>query len=271
MSRTSFRIPPPISRLAAAALCLVGIQAQAEHDADELAKQLANPVAALISVPFQFNHDDGYANNGHRTLLNIQPVIPMSIGVDWNLISRTILPVISQSHVVGNESQSGLGDITQSFFFSPRKPNDSGWILGAGPVLLLPTATEHALGTEKWGLGPTVVALKQNADGWTYGALVNHIWSVAGADDRSDISSTFLQPFLTKGIGQGRTIALNLESTYDWKASQWTVPVNLSYSKVTKWGDQLVSLQGGVRGYLERADGGPDWGLRFGLTFLFPR
>ena len=115
------------------------------------------------------------------------------------------------------------------------------------------------------------MALRQTSEGWTYGALVNHIWSFAGASDRSDISNTFLQPFLTKGIGQGQTIALNLESSYDWKASQWTVPMNLSYSKVTKFGDQLVSLQGGVRAYLERPDGGPDWGLRFAITLLFPR
>lgn len=252
-------------------LAPINAQAQEKHDADELAKQLANPVAALISVPIQFNYDDGFANDGHRTLLNIQPVIPMSISQDWNLISRTILPVVSQSNVVGNDSQSGLGDVTQSFFFSPKKPTESGWIWGVGPALLLPTATKDQLGTEKWGLGPTAVALKQTGDGWTYGALVNHIWSVAGNDDRSDVSNTFLQPFLTKGIGQGRTIALNLESTYDWKANHWTVPMNLSYSKVTKWGDQLVSLQGGVRYYIERPDGGPNWGLRAAITFLFPR
>lgn len=252
-------------------LVLSTAHAQGTHNADELAKQLSNPVAALISVPFQLNYDDGFANDGHRTTLNIQPVIPMSISQDWNLISRTILPVTSQSNVVGNDTQTGLGDTVQSFFFSPKQPTESGWILGAGPALLLPTATKDELGTEKWGLGPTAVALKQTGDGWTYGALVNHIWSVAGSDTRSDVSSTFLQPFITKGIGQGRTIAVNLESTYDWKREQWTVPMNIQYSKVMKWGDQMVSLQGGVRYYIERPDGGPDWGLRASMTFLFPR
>ena len=110
-----------------------------------------------------------------------------------------------QDDVFGNSgSQFGLGDVTPSFFFSPKEPVAGGWIVGAGPVFLLPTATDELLGGEKWGAGPTVLALRQTPAGWTYGALVNHIWSVAGDDDRSDISSTFLQPFLAK---QSRVVA----------------------------------------------------------------
>ena len=255
-------------------LCLAGLVHQAhaqDPDADALAKQLSNPVAALISVPFQLNYDTGYANDGERWLLNVQPVIPMPLTEKWNMISRTILPLESQHDIANSDSQSGLGDTVQSLFFSPKKPTSSGWILGAGPVFLLPTATDELLGQEQWGIGPTAVALKQTESGWTYGALVNHLWSVAGDDDRADVNATFLQPFLSKSLGKGRTLTLNTESTYDWEREQWTVPVNVMYSKVTKFGGQMVSLAGGVRGYAESPDGGPDWGLRFVITLLYPR
>ncbi|MES1263000.1 MAG: hypothetical protein ABUL69_01510 [Peristeroidobacter soli] len=242
-----------------------------EHDADALAKQLSNPVAALISVPFQFNYDTGYDNDGEKWLLNIQPVIPFSLNENWNLISRTILPVIDQKNVVNDDSQSGLGDTVQSFFFAPKKPIGGGWILGVGPALLLPTATDDLLGQDQWALGPTAVALKQTDTGWTYGALVNQLWSVSGGDGRPEVNAMFLQPFLTKALGQGRTLSFNLESTYDWTHEQWTIPLNVGYSKVSKLGAQLVSWQGGVRYYLEAPDGGPEWGLRFGFTLLFPK
>lgn len=251
--------------------CLPYAVVAQEADADALAKQLANPVASLISVPFQLNYDTGYDNDGDKVLLNMQPVIPISLNDSWNLISRTILPLVDQKNVVNDDSQSGLGDTVQSFFFSPKAPTASGWILGAGPAALLPTATDDLLGQKQWAVGPTAVALKQTEAGWTYGALVNQLWSVAGDDDRADVNAMFLQPFLTKALGQGRTIALNLESTYDWERKKWTVPLNLGYSKVSKLGKQLVSWQGGVRGYLEAPDGGPEWGLRFTFTLLFPK
>jgi hypothetical protein len=243
-----------------------------QASADALAKQLSNPVAALISVPLQLNWDDGYGrDDGERWTLNVQPVIPFDLGEDWNLISRTILPVIAQQDVIpGDDRQSGIGDVVQSLFLSPKAPV-SGWILGAGPVFLLPTATDDLLGAEQWGIGPTGVALKQTPDGWTYGALANHIWSVAGDDDRADVNATFLQPFVSKALGQGRTATVNLESSYDWESSQWTIPVNVMYSKVTRIGGQMVSIGGGVRVYLDAPDGGPDWGLRFIVTLLYPK
>lgn len=248
-----------------------GAPAGSAPNADELAKQLSNPVAALISVPLQLNYDEGYGpgGDGERWTLNVQPVVPISLNDDWNVISRTILPIIDQD--IGGSNASGIGDITQSLFFSPKKPTASGWILGVGPAFLLPTASEDELGTEQWAIGPTIVALKQTDDGWTYGALWNYLVSVAGDDDRADVNSTFIQPFLSKGLGKGRTATVNLESTYDFEGHAWNVPVNLMYSKVTKIGGQMVSFAGGARYYLETPAGGPDWGLRFVVTLLYPK
>jgi hypothetical protein len=252
---------------------LLGAAGARAQSADELAKQLSNPIASLTSVPFQLNHDfDLGPDDGSRTLLNIQPVIPISIDANWNMISRTILPVVSQDDAIPTGGgQSGIGDVLQSLFFSPKAPTARGWVWGVGPVLALPTASDDALGSEKWGAGPTAVALKQTAEGWTYGALVNHVTSFAGDDSRADVSSTFLQPFVAKAIGGGRTLTVNLESTYDWENEQWTVPVNFGYSKVTRIGDQLVSWAAGGRYYVEAPDSGPEWGVRFVLTLLYPK
>lgn len=239
--------------------------------ADELAKQLANPVASLISVPFQFNYDTNIGpKNADRVILNIQPVIPFSLNTDWNLISRTILPVTYLGSTAdGVDSAFGLGDTVQSLFFSPVKPV-GGWILGAGPVFLLPTATEDAFKSKQFGAGPTVVGLKQH-DGWTYGMLANHIWGVNNPDDREQVNSTFLQPFLVYTTPTAVSFALNTESTYDWNAEQWTVPLNLSVSKLTSIGNQKVQFQLGGRYYAEAPEGGPDWGIRFNVTLLFPK
>ncbi len=245
--------------------------ASAPDDEAELAKKLSNPVAALISVPLQNNFDfgGGPKGQGFRYTLNLQPVIPVSLSENWNMISRTILPFIEQNDIVGNSSQAGLGDITQSFFFSPKTPTSGGWILGAGPALLIPTATDDVLGTGKFGLGPTAILLKQT-DGWTYGALVNQIWSVAGNDDRENVSSTFLQPFLSYTTKTHTTFTLNSESSYDWQHSQWTVPVNVMVSQLVKIGKMPVQFGVGGKYFAEGPSGAPTWGIRFAVTFLFP-
>lgn len=245
----------------------------ATYDAEtDLAMQLVNPVASLISLPLQNNFDWGAGpdGDGFQYRLNIQPVIPFTLNDDWNLISRTILPYIYQENIFGTTSQSGLSDILQSLFFSPRRPAANGIIWGAGPVLLLPTATNNLLGTEKWGAGPTAVALRQ-ANGWTVGMLANHIWSYAGKNHRQDINATFLQPFLTYTTGTHTTFSLNVESSYDWKNSQWTVPVNTGVSQLLLIRGSPISFQFGVRYYATAPDNGPDWGLRFTVTLLWPR
>jgi hypothetical protein len=235
-----------------------------------LAKQLQNPVAALISVPFQNNVDFGIgANKVDRYLLNIQPVIPFSLNAQWNLISRTIAPIINLPSVApGVPSQFGLGDMTESLFLSPTA-SFHGIILGAGPIFLLPTATEKALGAGKFGIGPTVVALTQRK-GFTYGILANQLWSVAGGAGRPAVNATYLQPFLSYTWSTGTSLTVNTESTYDWTARQWTVPVNLLVSQVMKIGRQPVSLSLGGREYAVRPSGGADWGIRFVVTCLFP-
>lgn len=240
---------------------------------EELAKKLQNPVAALISVPFQLNYDQniGPEDDGYRWTLNIQPVIPFSLSDGWNLISRTILPVIQQDDIFpGAGDQTGIGDVVQSLFLSPAAPW-SGWIWGAGPVFLLPTGSDELLSADKWGAGPTAVALRQQGP-WTYGALANHIWSFAGDGDRADVNATFLQPFLSYTTSTAWTFAVNTESTYDWEIEDWSVPINMVISKVTKIEGQLVSFGGGVRYWATTPDSGPEgFGFRFVVTLLFPK
>jgi len=245
------------------------IEPSADRDA-ELAKQLQNPVASLISLPFQnnFEFNLGPNDDGFKYTLNFQPVIPVSLSKNWNLIIRTIVPIVSQDDVIPGTSQSGLSDITQSFFFSPKKPV-GGLILGFGPVMLYPTATDSLLGTERWGAGPTFLVLKQ-VGGWTYGALLNHIWSYAGDEQRDYVSSTFIQPFISYTTKTKTTFGVNTESTYDWHNSQWTTPINLSISQLVKLGQMPVQFALGAKYYAGGPSGAPDWGIRFVVTPLFP-
>jgi hypothetical protein len=243
----------------------------AGSDGDDLAMKLANPVASLISVPFQSNLDFGIgSNDATRFTLNIQPVIPFELNDNWNLITRTILPVINvEAPVVGAESAFGIGDIVQSYFLSPKK-TVGGWILGGGPVLLFPTASDDALGLGHWGVGPTAIALQQKG-AWTYGVLANHLWSVVGEEDRSDVNATFLNPFVSYVTPQKTTFSISPELTYDWGAEQWLAPVNLVVSQLFKIGNQPMQVALGGRYYFDAPSGGPEWGLRLGFTLLFPK
>jgi hypothetical protein len=252
-------------------------EADAEKTADDekaqeadLVKKTLNPVASLVSVPIQNNWDFNIGPaDAMRYTANVQPVIPFTLNQNWNLISRTILPFIYQeSRFAGDGSHSGLGDIVQSLFLSP-KDSVGGWILGGGPALLFPTATDSALGAGKWGAGPTAVVLRQD-NGFTYGVLANHIWSYAGWGNR-EVNATFIQPFLAYSTKTFTTFGVNTESTYDWQARQWSVPLNFSITQLLKVRNQPISLQLGYRYYADGPRGGPDWGLRFAVTLLFPK
>lgn len=270
-------IPRSSLCLFAALVAISGI-ARAEPDAEstsaqELAKSLSNPVASLISVPIQQNFDFGYApdNDGWRATTNLQPVVPVSLNDDWNLISRTIVPVIYQDGVIASGSdQFGLGDVVQSAFFSPKEVGPAGIIWGVGPALLVPSATDDVLGGDRWAAGPTAVVLKQ-AGPLTYGALANHVWSFAGSDGGDDVSATFMQPFLAYTDSRATTFVLNSETTYDWKSNNWLVPINVQINQLTKVGEQPIQVGGGLRYYADSPRYGPNWGIRLNLVFLFPK
>jgi hypothetical protein len=263
------------------------LPAVAQESEGALAKDALNPVAALISLPikYDYNSNIGPTEQGNQSLLTVQPVIPFSLGTDWNLISRTIIQGVSLDKGIpgagtpdglgdvapGSGTHEGLGDTTQQFYFSPKKPTDGGWIWGVGPQVLLPTGAGD-LTAGKWGAGPTAVALKQ-VNGWTYGTLVNQIWSVSSDSHKSDYSVFYVQPFLAYTTKTFTTAGINTESTYNWKASQWSVPVNLTLTQILKLGNQPLSLQVGARYWADTPAGiGPKgWGYRFQLTFLFPK
>lgn len=244
--------------------------ANAQESDAELAAKLSNPVSAMISVPVQANYDCCYGpSDGERFTVNFQPVIPVSINDDWNVIIRTVVPFIyQQSTAPGVDATYGVSDVTQSFFFSPKE-TAGGVTWAVGPVFLWPIGTDE-LGSQKWAAGPTGLILKKQGQA-TFGLLANHLWSYAGADDRDDLSRTFLQPFYSYTTASATTWGANLEATYDWQGKAWSVPLNLSVSQLYNFGGQRVSLGIGARLYLVDEGDSPDWGLRATATFLFPK
>jgi len=264
-------------------LCLVGAlyavsalaqqeQKPAADDAAAIAKKLANPIGALISLPFQNNMDIGIGDyNGSRNTLNIQPIVPFSLNAKYSLITRYIVPVIAQYDITGEDSQqSGLADALISGWISNAVVKN-GFVWGVGGAFLVPTATDDLLGTKKFGIGPTVIALKQTK-GWTFGILVNQIWSVAGDADRSDVNQMYMQPFLTHNWKSGAGLTVNSETTFNWEANTTNSYINIMAGGLTKFGNQLVQLQVGPRIQVAAPEGSKSpFGVRTAIIFVFPK
>jgi len=244
------------------------------HDSEAVAKELNNPVSSMVSVPLQFNWDQGVGvNDDLRTTINFQPVIPVKLTEDVNLITRFILPYLSQPVLVpGGDTAQGTSDILLSFFLSPSKAGKVIW--GVGPAFSIPTTTDPMLGSGKWSAGPTGLVLKQSGP-WTVGVLVNHLWSFADTGDieRTEVNQTFIQPFLAHTSKSALTFNVNSEATANWKArngEEWTIPINFAVTKVIKLGPFPFSVGGGVGYYVESPEGGPEWKLRLIATLILP-
>jgi opacity protein-like surface antigen len=240
-------------------------------DHEDLAKQSQNPIADLVSLPFQSNTNfNAGPFNRAQEVLNIQPVVPLRINADWNMISRTIIPVISQPSPIFNSNTNGIGDITQSLFFSPAHPGALIW--GAGPVFTIPSATDPILGTGRVLLGPTAVFLTTPGH-WVIGVLLNNQWSVGGNPLRPSVNTFLAQPFVNYNLADGWYLTSSPIITADWLApsgQQWTVPIGGGFGRIFRIGDQPVSAS--IAGYynVARPTGTPDWQLRTFFSLLFP-
>jgi len=244
----------------------------AADDAAAIAKKLANPIGALISVPFQNNTDIGIGDYyGSRNTLNFQPIVPFSLSAKYSLITRYIVPVIAQYDITGEGTREvGLSDALVSGWVSNAVVKN-GFVWGVGAAFLVPTATDDFLGTKKLGVGPTIIVLQQK-NSWTYGALMNQIWSVAGDADRADVNQMYLQPFLTYNWKSGAGLTVNSETTLNWEANTTNAYINIMAGGLTKFGNQLVQMQVGPRIQVTAPEGSKSpFGVRAAVIFVFPK
>jgi hypothetical protein len=270
---------PHVARILSATLSIILLAASQASRADaevaDQAKQSQNPIANMISVPFQ-NNANLNAGPERETLnvLNVQPVVPVSLGPDWNLITRTILPVISEPALSPDGIRTnGIGDMLFSAFFSPRASR--GWIWGAGPAIQAPTHSNDFLGNHDWGLGPTFVVLHLAAGSpWVYGVLVNNVWSVSSSRLSHAYNNGLMQPFVNYNMSHGTYLVSSPIVTVNWSAvggQQVTVPLGGGIGKIVHLGKLPVNMQ--LAGYCNvvRPTNGPSWQLRTQVQFLFPK
>lgn len=256
-----------------AVLALVGVSAAQPASEEDLAKETQNPVSDLISVPFESNFNFGVGpNDDLQYILYVQPVVPFRLSKDWNLITRTIIPLIDQPELgPGVGDVFGLGDIQLSQFLSPAKSGALIW--GIGPIFQFPTATDDALGSDKWSAGPTAAALTIRGP-WVAGAVVNHLWSFAGDDDRADVNQTLIQPIVNYNLPGGWFLSSVPYITANWEKDgddRWTVPIGIGVGKVHRFGTQPVSLQLTPYYNVVRPDDAAEWTLQFRINLLFPK
>jgi len=249
--------------------------AEAGTDSEtDLAKKTQNPVADLISVPFQNNFNFGTGPNDKTVwVVNVQPVIPIKLTEDWNLITRTIMPIINQpSLATGIDHAFGLGDINPSLFLSPSGSKTLIW--GVGPTFTLPTASNRQVGSGKWSAGPAAVALTMQGP-WVVGALMNNQWSFAGWGD-TRVNQMLVQPFLNYNLPRGWYLSSAPIMTGDWVASggnKWTVPVGAGGGKIWRIGKVGLPVNTQLTAYYNaiRPEETANWQLRFQIQFLFPK
>ncbi|RBP16445.1 hypothetical protein DFR50_10587 [Roseiarcus fermentans] len=266
--------PPSLAQTAqpAGRQPLVGDDAKDESDS-ELAKQIQNPVGDLISFPLQNNVNFGYGpHGGAQNVLNLQPVIPFHITDDWNLITRTILPVVWNPDAAPIPTvPAGTAPTSFTAFLSPRRAVD-GWLWGAGPVVQIPTISSTTLGSSVWGGGPSA-AIVWSGGPWVTGTLFNAIWSMGGAPGPSGNSyATFLaNPFVAYNLDDGWYVSTGPNVTANWQApgTKWTVPVGGGAGRTFRVGSLPVDLSLSAYYNAVRPTAGALWQLSTQLTFIF--